>query len=222
MSGKQIVIFSHLIVLMLLFSACQTAQLTTAGRQPSSSPNSLRFIDSIQLYNGNNCLTLSKQLKIKPTEKYNPAESNSLQVKYGELIDVKPQALTNISLYDFIDNWLGVRYRLGGTDTNGIDCSAFVQRLYEQVYSVDIVRTAREQFTHCKFINDKNELKEGDLVFFKIRSKRITHVGIYLANDRFVHASRTNGVTISNLNSHYWKRYYAGAGRVPLDSSEEL
>lgn len=217
MNRKYRFIFIPLSVVIHFFSGCHTSQITTASRTHTGHSPSPHFIDSIQLNDNNNCLTLSKQLRKKPTEKYNPSETNSLQVKYGEMMDVTPQALTNINLYDFIENWMGVRYRLGGNDTTGIDCSAFVQRLYEQVYCIDLVRTARGQFTLCKIIKDKKELQEGDLVFFRIRSKRITHVGIYLANDRFVHASRSSGVMISNLNSSYWKRYFAGAGRIPLD-----
>lgn len=210
-------IVMQLLAAALLFSGCHTSQVTTTSRTQHSHLHTPHFIDSIQLNANNNCLTLSKHTRKKPTEKYNPSETNALQVKYGEMMEVVPQELTNLSLYDFIDTWMGVRYRLGGNDTSGIDCSAFVQRLYEQVYSVDLVRTARGQFTLCKIFKDKTELKEGDLVFFRIRSKRITHVGIYLTNDRFVHASRSSGVMISNLNSTYWKRYFAGAGRIPLD-----
>lgn len=216
MNRKYRFIFIHLSVAILFFSGCHTSQITTASRTHTGHSSAPRFIDSIQLNDNNNCLTLSKQLRKKPAEKYNPSETNALQIKYGEMMEVTPQELTNLSLYDFIDNWMGVRYRLGGNDTAGIDCSAFVQRLYEEVYSVNLVRTALEQFTFCKIIKDKKELKEGDLVFFRIRSKRISHVGIYLANDHFVHASRSSGVMISDLNSSYWKRYYAGAGRIPL------
>ncbi len=211
--------FRYLLMATLFLYGCQTSRTTSASRQHANRQPTPRFIDSIQLNDNNNCLTLTKQLRKRPTEKYDPAETNALQVKYSDILEVVPQSLSNISLYDFIDNWMGVRYRLGGNDSNGIDCSAFVQRLYEQVYAVNLVRTALEQFTFCKIIKEKNELQEGDLVFFRIRSKRISHVGVYLANDHFVHASRTGGVMISDLNHNYWKRYYAGAGRIPLDEN---
>ena len=57
-------------------------------------------------------------------------------------------------------------------------------------------------------------MKEGDLVFFKIGQSTVSHVGVYLANDRFVHASTSSGVMISDLNEAYWKKYYAGGGRI--------
>lgn len=77
-----------------------------------------------------------------------------------------------------------------------------------------MLRTAIEQFANTDFVRKSTNLKEGDLVFFHIRSRHITHVGIYLANNFFIHASRSQGVTISNLNDSYWHKYYAGAGKV--------
>ena len=121
--------------------------------------------------------------------------------------------LTNFSLYHFIEDWYGVKYRFGGNDKEGIDCSAFAQRLYEQVFCLDLYRSAREQFKDCELITASDSLSEGDLVFFK-RGKRISHVGVYLHNNYFVHASTSQGVVISNLNDTYWSRYYVGAGRV--------
>ena len=131
------------------------------------------------------------------------------------MLGVLPQMITNDLLYSFIDEWYGTHYRLGGTDKRGIDCSAFVQRLYARVFNVNLFRTAAEQFKLCEAIYNKQEIKEGDLVFFSIHSKRITHVGIYLANDCFVHASSSKGVMISKLTDTYWRKYFAGAGRVP-------
>lgn len=132
------------------------------------------------------------------------------------MLQVVPQAITNIALYSFIDEWYGVHYRLGGNDKSGIDCSAFVQRVYESVFCTNLFRTAREQFHMCKMEWDTDSLMEGDLVFFRTtRSKRISHVGIYLANRRFVHASASQGVTISSLDDNYWLHRYAGAGQVP-------
>lgn len=138
-----------------------------------------------------------------------------LNLKYANMLGVLPQVVTNDLLYGFIDEWYGTRYRLGGNDKKGIDCSAFVQRLYERVFNVDILRTAAEQFSFCSSVFNKKDLKEGDLVFFHIKTKRISHVGIYLMNDYFVHSSSSNGVMISNLNDKYWQKYFAGAGRVP-------
>ncbi len=141
--------------------------------------------------------------------------NNFLNFKYANMLGVLPQVLTNDLLYGFIDEWYGTRYRLGGNSKNGIDCSAFVQRLYERVFNMSIFRTAAEQFSLCNAIWNKDDLQEGDLVFFHIKTKRISHVGIYLVNNFFVHSSCSNGVMISNLKDSYWQKYFAGAGRVP-------
>ena len=142
---------------------------------------------------------------------------SSLQIKYAQLLGVLPNNISNFALYQFIDEWYGVKYRLGGQDKSGVDCSAFAQRLYEQVFCVNIFRTAWEQFTNGYRLGKTDTLKEGDLVFFHPHSKKVSkigHVGIYLMNNYFVHASSSQGVTISNLKDYYWSRYYSGAKQV--------
>ena len=144
-----------------------------------------------------------------------PSKSNTLSQKYAGLLGVLTKQITNYSLYNFIDEWYGVNYRIGGNSKAGIDCSAFVQRLYSEVFGLDLFRTAMEQFNNCSRVHNINEAEEGDLVFFHIHGRRISHVGIYLINDFFVHASRSQGIVISNLNDEYWHKYYACAGRLP-------
>lgn len=143
-----------------------------------------------------------------------PAKGNSLRTRYAALLNVVPDAIGNLSLYRFIDDWYGVRYRLGGTTKAGIDCSAFMQKLYENVFGVNLLRTAMDQFGMSNLIWNREQCKEGDLVFFSIKSSRITHVGLYLMNNFFVHASSSQGITISSLDDKYWSKYFAGAGRV--------
>ena len=151
-----------------------------------------------------------------PSGKMNKvAEPNMVRKKYSEMLGVKPKEITNFSLYQFIDKWYGTDYRFGGQDEAGIDCSGFAQRLYGEVYGIDLLRTSTEQFSNCKRIKRSKDAEEGDLVFFHVRGRRISHVGIYLANDYFVHASTSNGVIISNLNEEYWHKCYAGCGRIP-------
>jgi len=148
------------------------------------------------------------------------ADITALQEKYAGLMKVVPYAIGNSHLYQFIDEWYGVRYRMGGNDKSGIDCSAFVQKLYEQVFHTYIMRSAFEQFTMCAAVCSADSLQEGDLVFFNTAGRRISHVGIYLTNSFFVHASTSQGVTISSLKDAYWKRFYAGAGKI-LDVATE-
>jgi peptidoglycan endopeptidase LytE len=110
--------------------------------------------------------------------------------------------------------FLGVPYRLGGTTMKGIDCSAFVKRLYE-IFDIQLPRTAREQSKVGKRVA-KDQLEEGDLVFFKTRSRRVTgHVGIYIGNSEFIHASGKNrGTKLDSLESDYYSKRFVRGVRV--------
>lgn len=148
-----------------------------------------------------------------------PAESNSIieklsaiQFKYAMLLDVDVESLKNISLFGFIDNWFGTRYRMGGTSKRGIDCSALTSGLLLAVYGFAVPRTAREQYDVTTHIN-KDELKEGDLVFFNTHGG-VSHVGLYLDNDYFVHSSLSQGVTISSLDDGYYAKRFICGGRI--------
>ena len=138
-----------------------------------------------------------------------------LQYKYAMMMDVDVESLKNLSLLGFIDNWFGTRYHLGGTTKRGIDCSALTSALLLAVYGFNVPRTARQQYDATEHI-DKDELKEGDLVFFDTRGG-VSHVGIYLENDYFFQAS-SHGVTISSLDDEYYAKRFICGGRVE-DSS---
>lgn len=115
-------------------------------------------------------------------------------------------------LMDQYSDWKGVRYRLGGTSKRGIDCSAFVQTTFREQFGLDLPRSTYQQEDTGKSIQ-RNKLRPGDLVLFRAGSTG-RHVGIYLGNDNFVHASTSSGVMISNLNEAYWKNRYRDARRV--------
>jgi lipoprotein Spr len=130
------------------------------------------------------------------------------------MMNVDVESLKNLSLLGFIDNWFGTRYHLGGTTKRGIDCSALTGALLLAVYGFNMPRTAREQYDATEHI-DKDDLKEGDLVFFNTHGG-VSHVGVYLDNDYFVHAS-THGVKISSLDDHYYSKRFICGGRVTDD-----
>lgn len=116
---------------------------------------------------------------------------------------------TNKQLAKIYQEWEGTRYRLGGLSKNGIDCSGFTQTAFADAFGIALPRSTNEQRYVGKSIQ-KSELKHGDLVFF--RANR--HVGIYLGNNKFMHASTTSGVMISSLNEAYWSRTYTQSRRV--------
>ena len=128
------------------------------------------------------------------------------------MLDVDVESLKNLSLFGFIENWFGTRYRMGGTTKKGIDCSALTSSLLMAVYGFAVPRTARQQYQATQHIK-KDDLKEGDLVFFNTRGG-VSHVGLYLDNDYFFHASSSDGVTISCLNDNYYARRFICGGRV--------
>ncbi len=112
-----------------------------------------------------------------------------------------------------VKTFLGVPYRLGGSTLKGMDCSAFVKKIYE-IFNIDLPRTAREQFHIGKKI-EKGALEEGDLVFFKTRRPNNAHVGIYIGNNEFVHAStRKREVKVDNLDAPYFSTHFLQGVRL--------
>ena len=122
----------------------------------------------------------------------------------------KKTALNN-ELFDFYSKWEGVRYKLGGESKNGIDCSAFIQKAFKEKFDLEMPRTTLMQANVGKEIK-KNELEIGDLVFFK--TGKTKHVGIYIDNGKFMHASTKIGVTISDLDNDYFNKNYWKAQRI--------
>lgn len=125
-------------------------------------------------------------------------------------VDIKSKIM------DQYAGWKGVRYRLGGETKRGIDCSAFVQRTFREQFGMDLPRSTYKQGDMGKKIQ-RTKLRAGDLVLFRAGSTG-RHVGIYLGNDKFVHASTSSGVTISSLADNYWDKRYR-EGRRLLDKS---
>lgn len=120
-----------------------------------------------------------------------------------------------LRMRDFITEWWNVPYRYGGATKAGIDCSKFVQRLYEEVYNIEIPGVSWEQWKASKRIQ-KDSLKTGDIVFFSSRkSPSGWHVGVYLCQNLFIHSSnKRENIKISSLDEENYRRNYKGAGRI--------
>ena len=122
----------------------------------------------------------------------------------------------NHRLYVEVSDWIGVPYRKAGNSKKGTDCSGFTSSVYKKVFHKKLERNSDDQRRKdCKKVS-KSRLEEGDLVFFHNgrSTKRASHVGIYLKQGRFVHASTSQGVIVSRLNENYYKRRWMQGGRV--------
>jgi hypothetical protein len=136
-----------------------------------------------------------------------------LRKKYAGKLGVEEKDITNIALYTFIDEWYGIPYKYGGKSKSGIDCSGFVSILYSSVYKKMVPGSSSAIYDNSSHIAEKN-LQEGDFVFFKINSSKVSHVGVYLQNRFFIHASTSKGVIISSLDEAYYKKYFFKGGRL--------
>ncbi|BAV08081.1 lipoprotein Spr [Filimonas lacunae] len=148
-----------------------------------------------------------------PASGMNIEEAQWLQLKFAIILDASVEKLTNMALLRSLDEWWGTRYCLGGNTQNCVDCSGFTLAVMRDVYGVSVPRTAQEQYDKSARV-DMEDLREGDYVFFHTSGRSISHVGIYLFNNKFVHASTSNGVMVSDLNDKYWQPKYRGGGRV--------
>jgi lipoprotein Spr len=208
-----------------LLTACGTSKVPSGGTQVSSHPqsnSSVQFLDNISI-NGHrepanyNVQNVSYN-KISSADKTVPATKmenySGLQFKYAILENAPVEEMKNVRLLEFMDEWYGTEYHYGGTSKDGIDCSAFVALLMSSVYGIgNLPRISTDQFIQSRRVS-KSDLSEGDLVFFHTlgKQRKVTHVGVYLRNNKFVHAS-ISGVMISDMGEGYYSSHYVGAGR---------
>lgn len=123
----------------------------------------------------------------------------------------------NIELYKFVSQWIGTPYRRAGSSKKGVDCSGFVTNVFKSIYDKKLERSSASMLrVNCDTIN-KQELHEGDLVFFWTRgqsSQTPSHVGVYLKDGKFAHSSTSNGVIISRLSEPYYAKRWISGGKV--------
>ena len=184
-------------------SSAQLNPLGASARTAQSVEDEINGIKPVKTSSTKDILIAAAQKLFSPT---------SLQSKYAALLNIVPAMLTtNIKLLEAVDDWYGIRYRFGGTSKSGVDCSAFVRAVYETAFGIELPRTAREQYAAAS--HKVSEPKQGDLLFFNTRGG-VSHVGVYLGNDRFAHASSSKGVMVSSLTEKYYAARYLGARRV--------
>lgn len=138
--------------------------------------------------------------------------TGTLEERYSTLLNVPKNDIKNTRLYKFIDTWMGVPHRTGGTDRGGIDCSGFTNLLQREIYRKSLPRTASQMATVVKREYEE-DLQEGDLVFFNFYNK-FDHVGVYLKNNKFVHVSTKRGVIISDLKDPWYYKSFSRCGKI--------
>jgi lipoprotein Spr len=172
------------------------------------------FLFCLIIFNITSCGIFKKNPK-KPSNKVEKPSSGkrALLEKYSKILG---EEVDDEKLYGFIDAWMGVPYKFGGKTKTGVDCSNFTCELLRQVYAFP----STFYFPSSKLAEqgqriNKNEAKEGDLIFFSInQNSKISHVGIYLTKNKFVHASTGKGVIINSLDEDYYKKRVAFLSRI--------
>lgn len=195
MKKSRIAIFMLLAVCGLMLTSCQALKkiLTTDLEEED-------FIIS-QLY-------ADELVDEKPYVPVLKAErlTRNTSVKLG--VDIE-----NAKLRSAIEDWYGTPYLYGGCSKDGVDCSCFVGNIYKTVYNITLKRTANDIYLQSTPVA-KNKLKEGELVFFTNSNNKVSHVGIYLRDDMFVHSSTSHGVIISKLTDSYWSKHFYKGGKI--------
>lgn len=132
-------------------------------------------------------------------------------VKLGMDIDLAD----NHKLYIESSEWIGTPYKYGGDSKKGTDCSGFTSQIYKKVYKIKLGRSTSNQQEQSSKVAKRN-LQEGDLVFFTSNNsgKKVAHVGIYLKDGKFVHASTSKGVIVSRLSETYYDKHWIEGGRM--------
>lgn len=140
-------------------------------------------------------------------------DETGLKGYLSQIFGIPADSIREPALYLAIEPWLGVPYRYAGKSKKGIDCSGFSSVIYNQVYCTPLSGGSHDIFKMVEPV-DQNNLREGDLVFFKINPRyTVSHVGVYLGSGRFAHASVKNGVIVSQLSEPYYKKYFKSGGR---------
>ncbi len=132
---------------------------------------------------------------------------------YSNRLGYDIQYIANPRLFDFVSKWIDTPYHYAGNDEQGIDCSGFVAMIYKNVYHIDLEGGSRDIYKESTSLS-RADLREGDMVFFKINPSRISHVGVYLGQNKFAHASVKSGVIISDLDEPYYQQRYFSGGRI--------
>lgn len=158
-----------------------------------------------------------------PPSKPKPSPRDVLFAQYANRFGIPLDGSENIELLRTVDEWMGAPYRWGGCSESGVDCSCLVKSIYAEVYGLDLNRTVRTLLKESLEPVEPCRLREGDLLFFDMKDRGISHVGIYLKNQAFVHAASSRGVMINRLTQPFYRSRLVKAARPrELDTTVRL
>ncbi len=184
--------------------------LFVAGCSSSSTTREIEGKPTGVLQEEDEFVFLAKIVREKAAEDDKKVGLDALQKGEAETL---PEGIDRDKFLLELVSYLGVQYEYGGNTKQGIDCSGYVCRVFENAASKKLPRSTREQFSFGERI-DRRKLRFGDLVFFNTTGRSPSHVGIYIEDDIFAHASVGEGVTLSSLESLYYKKRFVGARRI--------
>jgi cell wall-associated NlpC family hydrolase len=223
-----------IIVLLILVNACSSSSGTM--RYGSNSNDKKSQDKPATRYNSKDVITTSDTSSVSDediSEDQDPSDlpDNEAKIDITEIIKKINSQPTNTNSESTVSTkrdlilmeiikYLDTPYKYGGSTMDGIDCSAFTQSVFKNTNLYDLNRSAREQFKQGIVIKDRSDLQFGDLVFFNTRRRvKPGHVGIYIGDNLFAHASSKTGVTISSLDYDYYSKRYMGARRLETSTS---
>lgn len=203
--------FSSLFIILSLF-ACSSTSINKRYNRP---PEKKQPQDKQSRFTSENDeSTYKSEFDEEPVEDH-PVDvrefvsNNKLSTNSSLVLSNREKVMMEIVKY------LNTPYQYGGNNKNGIDCSAFTQNVFQKSLSFNLPRTASQQYNNGAKISNKHSLQFGDLVFFNTTKDSFPgHVGIFLGDNLFAHASYSRGVTVSSLESSYFKTRYVGARRA--------
>lgn len=216
---KSVYFFLTTILLILLNSCSSTSQSERYNKPEEAegkSHSSVRFTsnENRDTTSYNNLPDELPEFDEVPVEDF-PINTKEFVGKYEQLGNLSTALTTREKILFEIITYLDTPYKYGGVDRNGIDCSAFTQLVFQTSLGLDLPRTASQQFEMGENISSEDDLEFGDLIFFNTTRRSYPgHVGIYMGENLFAHASRSLGVTVSSLQSSYYKTRYVGGRRI--------
>ena len=209
--SRKFILYTLYIFMAFAVASCQTSKTSSSKKSKAKTTQTSKSKSKTK----NNTKTKPQpQASSKaPSSSKTPVKGKDIEQKLRISIPAKDP---NISLYTEAAQWIGTPYKYGGMSKKGTDCSGLTFQIYKTVYKKSLHRSSSEMAKYDVKDIPKTSLQPGDLIFFATSSNKntITHVGVYLKDNCFIHASSKAGVVVNNLNEDYYRKTYKKCGRV--------